>query len=103
MAAPMATTSSGIDAFMAFLAKNVLDQLLDPRHTGHTADQHDFVDVRRLVAGVAERGHDRLAAAVNQMLDHLLELRPSDRQLQVFRPGRVGRDERQVDVGRRLQ
>ena len=43
-----------VDALVAFLAEDVLDQLLDLRHARHAADQHDLVDVARLVAGVLQ-------------------------------------------------
>ena len=50
MAAPIATTSSGLTPLWPFLAEDLLDQLLHSRHAGHTADQHDLVDLVRLVA-----------------------------------------------------
>src|SRR5438445_554194 len=67
-----------IDSLVAFLAENVLHQLLHARHAGHAADEHDFIDVARLVAGVLQGALNRPAAALDQVLDQLLELRPRD-------------------------
>ena len=35
----------GVDALVRLLAEDVLDDLLDPRHPGRAADQHDLVDL----------------------------------------------------------
>ena len=102
MAAPTATTSSGIHALVAFLAEDVFHDLLHARHAGHAADQHDFVDLVRLVAGVLQRLRDRPTATLDQVLDHLLEFERVIDMLQVLRPAGVGRDKRQIDVGGRL-
>ena len=53
----------GIDALVAFLAEDFLDQLLHARHAGHAADQYDFVDVLGRVAGIFQgRQHGATAA-----------------------------------------
>ncbi len=36
----------GVDPLVRLLAEDLLDDLLDPRHPGRAADQHDLVDVR---------------------------------------------------------
>ncbi len=46
MAAPMATTSSGLTLLVGLLAEDLLDDLLDRGHAGRAADQDDFVDRR---------------------------------------------------------
>ena len=55
MAAPMATTSSGLTALVGLLAEDVLDDLLDLRHAGRAADQDDLVDLLGLEPGVLQR------------------------------------------------
>ena len=55
IAAPMATTSSGIHALVGLLAEELLHHLLDLRDARRTADQHDLVDVLGREPGVGER------------------------------------------------
>ena len=66
---------------------------------GRAADEDDLVDLRRVEFRVLERLHDRRRHALDQAVDQLLELGAGDRDLEVLRAGRVGGDERQVDVG----
>jgi hypothetical protein len=53
MAAPTATTSSGINAFVSFFPEDFPHQLLDARHAGHTADEHHFVNVAGFQTSIA--------------------------------------------------
>ena len=91
----------GIDALVALLAEDFLDQLLHARHARHAADQHHLVDVARLVAGVLERLQHRAAAALDQTCStSCSNLARVSVSLQVLGPRGVGGDERQIDVGR---
>ena len=47
IAAPTATTSSGLTPLCGSLPMQLLDLLLHGRHAGHAADEHDVVDLRR--------------------------------------------------------
>ncbi len=89
----------GIDPLVRLFAEDVLDDLLHARHPRRTADQHDFVDLRRLELGIFERLEHRAAAALEKAVGELLELRAADAHRQVLGARCVGRDERQVDVG----
>ena len=88
----------GVDALVGLLAEEVLDELLDLRHAGHAADEHDLVDVLGLEPGVLEGLADRAHRALQEIVDDLLELRPGQLQGQVLRAGGVGGDEGQVDL-----
>ncbi len=58
----------GVDAAVRLLAGQLLDLLLDGRHAGHAADQHDVVDLgRALLLGVVERLAHRRDRAVEQV------------------------------------
>jgi len=90
----------GVDPLVRVLAEDALDQLLDLGNPRGSAHQDDLVDLARLELGVLERLLHRPAATLDQAIGQLLELGSGDGHLKVFRAGGVGRDERQVDVGR---
>ena len=92
-----------VHALVRLFIENLLDGLLDLRDTGRTAHEHDFVNVGRGQFRVAERLHDRFLGPFDQVVDTAFEFRSRDADLQVLRPGRVLRDERQVDRGRLLR
>jgi len=79
---------------VAFLAERLPHESLHLGNARHTADQHDFVDVARLVSRVLQSTQDRAAATFDEMIDELLELGPRKRYLQMLGPGGIGRDER---------
>ena len=92
----------GVDRTAAFLAEDALDDFLNLGHAGRTADEQDFVN---LVAADASIGHSLAAGLfcrLKKVVGHLLELGASQGLLQVLRAGRVSRDERQVNLSRRL-
>ncbi len=95
----------GVDADVRFLAEELLHRLAHLGHAGHAADEHDVVDVRGLEAGIGERLLHRLLGALDQVGDHLLEVRAGDRLDEVQRGGAAAfharGDERQVDLGGR--
>ena len=89
----------GVHAAVRLLLEEVLHQLLDPRHAGLAADEDDLVDLLGRELGVLQRllaGRDR---ALDDRLDHLLELRAGELEVQVLGARGVRGDERQVDLG----
>ena len=88
-----------VDAAMRLLSEQALDQFLDGRHPGHTADEDDLVDFARLQAGILERGEDRPLGLLDEIADEILELGPGQVDHQVLRSRGVGRDVREVDLG----
>ena len=99
MAAPTATTSSGLTPLcgsfpkMAFTFSWTAGIRVEPP-TRTTSSMSDGTELR-----VGERLLARAGRALDQILDERLELRPGQLHRQVLGTGRVGRDERQVDVG----
>ena len=89
----------GVDALGRFLAEEVLDDLLDLRDAGRAADEDHLVDLARGQPGVLERLAAGLLGLLEQVLDQALERGAGQALLQVLGAGRVGGDERQVDVG----
>ncbi len=59
MAAPTATTSSGLTPLWGSLPKSSLDELLDAGHPRLAADEDDLVDVLGLEVGVGQGLADR--------------------------------------------
>ena len=97
MAAPTATTSSGLTPLWGSRAGELLHALLHGGHAGHAAHQHDVVDLvahARVGEGLLGGAHEALEQVVRQ----LLELRPRELQVEVLRAALVRRDERQVDL-----
>ena len=88
-----------IDPLVRLLPEDVLDDLLHSRHPRRPTHQHHFVNLRRLELGIFHRLEHRPTAALEQAVGQLLELSATDAHRQVLGPRRVGRDERQVDVG----
>ena len=99
MAAPTATTSSGLTLRFGLLAGEALDQIGDGGHAGGAADEDHVVELTLADAGVLERLLERHPAALDQVGGHLLELGPGERLVEVQRALGRGRDERQVDLG----
>ena len=89
----------GVDAFVRFLAENFLDPLLDRRHTGHTANQDDFVNITGAESGVLQRLAARTFGAIDQVGAQRFELRPGQFHVQMLRSLLVRGDEGQIDIG----
>jgi hypothetical protein len=84
-----------VDAFVGVFAKKVFDYLLDPRHTGHTSDQDDFIDVFGGEFGVFEGGLDRIHGFLDEVVNQGLEFGTVKFQIKVkgitvFGLGNVG-------------
>ena len=100
-AAPIATTSSGLTPLCGSLPKNCFTtsctfgmRVMPPTRTTSS------ISAGR-EARVLERLAARLDGLLDQVVDQRLELRARQLQGQMLRTGRVGRDERQVDLGLR--
>src|SRR5438309_1816737 len=87
-----------VDSLVRLLAaEQVLDELLDDRHAGGSADQHDLVDLLRCEVGVFQRREERPPGALGQVAGLRLELGSGEGHLEVLGTCLVRRDERQVD------
>ena len=87
---------------MGFLAvEHRLDRVDDRRHPGLAADEDHLVDVGRLQPGVLEGRLDRVLGLLDEVAHEVLELGPGEAHDEVLRARRIGRDVRQVDLGRR--
>ena len=89
----------GVHAAVRLLAEDRLHQLLHLRHASRAAHQHHLIHLGGREAGVLERLQHRTAAALDQVVDHLLELGPGEADVEVLGAVLIGGDERQVDVG----
>jgi hypothetical protein len=88
-----------IHSFMRFLAEELAHQLLNLRHPRRSADEYDLVDLLWIEAGIGERLLDRRHGSAQKIVNQLLELRPRQFHLQMFGPGLISRDKRQIDFG----
>ena len=103
MAAPMATTSSGLTPLCGSLPKMSLTICWTRgiRVEPPTSTTSSMSAGLSLASSSAFRTGP--SAALEEAVGQLLELAPADRHRQVLRAVLVGRDERQVDVGLRLE
>ena len=99
MAAPTATTSSGLTPRCGSLPVSSLTfswtagmRVMPPTSTTWS------IVLDALVLGVVERLADRADDALDQRPAELVELGAREAHVEVLRAGRVGRDERQVDL-----
>ncbi len=99
MAAPTATTSSGLTPRCGSLPVSSLTfsctagmRVMPPTMTTWS------IAADALVLGVVERLADRADDALDQRRGQLVELGAREAHVEVLRAGRVGRDERQVDL-----
>ena len=101
IAAPTATTSSGLTPRCGSLPPNICltaSMTAGMRVMPPTSTTSSISD--RLEARVAQGLADRPARLVDQVGDQVFELGARQRDHQVLGPARVGRDVRQVDLGR---
>ncbi len=101
MAAPMATTSSGLTPLWGILAEELLHHFLifgmrvmPPTERPRRSGRH----MRPASLRAALQARDR---ALHEIVDELLELGARQLHRQVLRAGLVRRDEGQVDLGLR--
>jgi hypothetical protein len=88
-----------IDALVRLALEQLLHGLLDLRHAGLSADQHDLVDVGRLQARVLQCGFAGLDGALDQVIDQRLQLGARQLDGEMLRPVLIRGNERQIDVG----
>ena len=89
----------GVHALVGLFVEELLDDGLDARDAGGTADQNDFVDLVRRHVGVLHGLFAGADGALEDVFAHLLEARAGELHQQVLGTGGIGRDERQIDVG----
>ena len=101
IAAPTATTSSGLTPLCGSLPSNIF-------FTASTTAGMRVMPPTRMTSsmspgfmlGIGQRLLHRVGRLVDEVGDQVLELRPGQGHDQVLRAGRIGADERQVDLGR---
>ena len=86
---------------MRLAAEEGLHRLDHFRHARHAADQHDFLDLGGLQAGVLQRVGAGADGLLDEIVHQALELGPRELHGEMLRAGLVGGDERQVDLGLR--
>ena len=86
---------------MRLLAEEAFHDFLDFRHTGHAADEDDFVDLAGPETGVLQRLAARLDGALDEIVDQRFEFGAREFQREMLRTRRIGGDVRQVDFGLR--
>ena len=93
-------TFIGVYAFARFFAEDGFDSFLDSRDTAGTADEDDLVDFVDGEARVSNRFLGRFHRSLDEVFRQFVEFSTGQGQIEVFRARSIGRDERQVDVGR---
>ena len=86
-----------VDALVWLFVKDLAHHVDHGRHACLSANQYDFVHLAWANTCVLERLHDRATGALDQVSDQLLQLRPRQRENQVFRAAGISSDERQID------
>ena len=89
----------GVDSLVRVLLEQVLDKLLDRGDSRGSTYEDDLVDVIGRDSSIPHGVDARGLGLLDDRGDHLLELRPGKRHLQVLGACGVRRDEGQVDVG----
>ena len=84
---------------MWIFAEERAHAVLNGRHTGHTTDQHHFVDIARVQTCIGKRLLDRRNRAVNEVSHQLFELGAGQGHHQVLGTTRIRCEVRQVDFG----
>src|SRR5205823_14011543 len=102
IAAPTATTSSGLTPLCGSLPNSCLTRMPKVQEVVKQLFGKDhLVDLGRRQAGVLERHAAGLDRLLHQVVDQRLELGAGELHGEVLRPGGVGSDEWQVDFGLR--
>jgi hypothetical protein len=86
IAAPIATTSSGLTPLWAPCRSHLLDQPPAPWACGHAADQHHVVDLARGQAGVLDRLRHGVLRRADQVIDLDSNFGAGQLGVQVLRP-----------------
>jgi len=88
----------GIHALVWLLFNDGACLFHNPRHAGHAADHHEFVDVIGCHAGILQAGLHRRNEPLEQVVTKLLHLGARKLQLYVLGPARVRRNKGEVDL-----
>ena len=88
-----------VHTLVRLLAEEGFTTLLNLRHAGHAADEHHFVDLTGLNAGILQRLLARLNRALDEIIDQALELGTAELEREMLRTGSIGGDVGQVDFG----
>ncbi len=88
-----------VNAFMGFFAENLFHPLLNGRHTGHAAHQNDFIHAVGSQIGLFQCFFAGTFQIVQQICHQRFQFRPCQLYIQMLGTGRIGRDERQIDIG----
>ena len=83
---------------MAFASKQLLHDRLNARHARLSTNQHDFINLAGVNAGIFHALLRRSNRALKNVFDHRLELRPRQFLHQMLRSAGISSDERQVDL-----
>ena len=86
-----------VDTLTRLPPKDSLDGLHDPRHTSHTTNKDDLVDLRGLDSRIGQCLLARIHSPLDERGDEGLELRSKEFGVDVLRPRGVGGDEGEVD------
>ena len=89
----------GVDGLGRVTAEDGLDGLGNLGHAGHTTNEDDLLDVLGGEVGILESLADGLNGAVDEGINHGLELSTGELLVDVLGAGGVGGDEGKVDVG----
>ena len=84
---------------MRFFPEDLFGFFLNLGHSGHAADENDFVDLGFGHAGILDAGIAGRNRAVDQRIAEFFQLCSGERRLKVKRSALVHGDERQIDVG----
>lgn len=87
-----------VDRLGGVTAEDGLDGLSDLRHTGHTTDKDDLLDVLSTEVSILESLADRLDSASDERVDKLLQLGTGELDVNVLSTRSIGCDEGQVDL-----
>src|SRR5690554_1457598 len=87
-----------VHAPMRILAEELLHRLLNEWDPGRTSNEDHLVDVRGRLLRVRERLFTGLKRALNQRLDHRLELCPGEPDIHVLRTRRIRGEEREIHL-----
>jgi hypothetical protein len=90
-----------VDTLRGVAAKESLDGLRNARHTRHTTDKDDVLDLARLHVGVSESLLARVDSSLDEAGSELFELSPAKLHVYVLGARGVGSDEGKVNIGLR--
>ena len=87
-----------IDTLHRVFAEELFDALDDGRHTGHTANHNNFVDVLSLKFGIFQSLFDRTLETIEERRDELLKFSSGQSMLEMLRAVFIGGKEREINI-----